>query len=234
MEPSNRTARLAGALYLATAVIAPFALIYVPRTLIVPGDAGATAERLLAHELLFRWGIVADLVGGTILILAVLLLHRLLSVVSRTQATAMAVLYLVSVPVGLISTVHQLGALAVLKGADLFAAFGEPQREALAMLLIRLGSPAVVVAELFWGLWLFPFGMLVIRSGFLPRALGVLLIVNGCAYVALSITSLLLPGSAGALEAYLFPALLGELWIALWLVVRGIRLPPAAAVPQRS
>jgi hypothetical protein len=91
----------------------------------------------------------------------------------------MAVLYLVAVPLGLISTAHKLGALAVLQRADLFSAFAEAQREALAMLLIQLGNPAVVVAELFWGLWLFPLGVLVIRSRFLPKALGVLLIVNG-------------------------------------------------------
>ena len=231
MEPSNRTARLAGALYLSTAVLAPFALIYVPRTLIVPGDAAATAENLLTHEALFRWGVVADLIAGTTLIVVVLLLHRLLSVVSKTQASAMAVLFLVSVPVGLVNMVFELAALAVLRGADLFSAFSEPQREALAMLLIRLGGPAVVVAELFWGLWLFPFGMLVIRSGFLPRVLGALLIVNGCAYVALSLTSLLLPGFAGALGTYVFPALFGELWIALWLATKGIRVPPPATAP---
>jgi hypothetical protein len=231
MEPSNRTARLAGALYLSTAVTAPFSLIYVPRTLIVQGDAAATAENLLTHEALLRWGVVTDLIGGTTLIVVVLLLHRLLSVVSRTQASAMAVLFLVSVPVGLINTVHELGALAVLRGADLFSAFAEPQREALAMLLIRLGGPAAVVAELFWGLWLFPFGMLVIRSGFLPRVLGALLIVNGCAYVALSLTSLLLPGYAGALGKYLFPAQFGELWIALWLATKGIRVPSPATAP---
>jgi hypothetical protein len=230
MEPSNRTARLAGVLYLSTAVTAPFSLIYVPRTLIVPGDAAATAEKLLAHEALFRWGVAADLIAGATLIVVVLLLRRLLSVVSRTQASAMAVLFLVSVPVGLIKLVHELGALAVLRGTDLSSAFAEPQREALAMLLLRLAGPAVVVAELFWGLWLFPFGMLVIRSGFLPRVLGALLIVNGCAYVALSLTSLLLPEYAGALGGYLFPAQFGELWIALWLATKGIRAsPPATA-----
>lgn len=229
MEPSNRTARLAGAFYLATAIVAPFGLIYVPTTVIVPGDAAATAASLLAHEPLFRWGIVANLFAGTTLILAVLLLHRLLRVVNATQATAMAALYLVSVPLGLVSTAQSLGALAVLKGGDLFAAFSEPQREALAMVLIRLADPAVVVAELFWGLWLFPLGMLVIRSGFLPKALGVLLIVNGAAYVVMCFTSLALPEYAAIPAKYLFPALFGELWLALWLVVKGIR-PPEGGV----
>jgi hypothetical protein len=229
MEPSNRTARLAGALYLATAVVGPFSLIYVPGAVIVPGDAAATAASLLAHEALFRWGVVADLFAGTTLILAVLLLYRLLRVVSGTLAAAMAVLYLVAVPVGLISTAHKLGALAVLQRGDLFSAFAESQREALAMLLIQLGNPAVVVAELFWGLWLFPLGMLVIRSGFLPKALGVLLIVNGGAYVAMCLTSLVLPEYAATLGKVLFPALFGELWIALWLAIKGIRVPAPEA-----
>jgi hypothetical protein len=103
------------------------------------------------------------------------------------------------------------------------------------MLLLRLAGPAVVVAELFWGLWLFPFGMLVIRSGFLPRVLGALLIVNGCAYVALSLTSLLLPEYAGALGGYLFPAQFGELWIALgWSGASVCHLErPGRRVPER-
>jgi hypothetical protein len=234
MEPSNRTARLAGALYLATAIVGPFGLVYVPTTVIVPGDAAATAASLLAHEPLFRWGIVADLFAGTTLILAVLLLHRLLRVVNATQAAAMAVLYLVAVPLGLVSTAQRLGALAVLKGGDVYAAFSEPQREALAMVLIRLGNPAVIVAELFWGLWLFPLGMLVIRSGFLPKALGVLLIVNGAAYVVMCLTSLVVPEYAAIPGKYLFPALFGELWLALWLVIKGIRVPEGSVARESA
>jgi hypothetical protein len=98
------------------------------------------------------------------------------------------------------------------------------------MRLIGLGRPAAVVAEFFCGLWLFPFGMLVIRSGFLPRVLGVLLIVNG-AYVALSLTSLLLPGYAGALGKHLHSRAVGELRIAIWLVAKGIRVPPPQTAP---
>jgi len=224
MEPSNRTARLAGALYLATAIVGPFGLVYVPGAVIVPGDVAATAASLLAQETLFRWGIVAELFAGTTLILAVLLLHRLLRVVNATQAAAMVVLYLVAVPIGLFGTVQKLGALGVLQGGEVYAAFSEPQREALAMLLLRLGNPAVIVAELFWGLWLLPLGMLVIRSRFLPKALGVLLLVNGAAYVVMCVTSLVLPEYAAIPGKYLFPALFGELWLALWLAIKGIRV----------
>ena len=225
MESADKTARLAGALYLATAVVGPFGLLYVPTTVIVPGDATATAANLLAYETLFRWGLVADLFAGTTLILAVLLLYRLLRVVNPTPAAAMAILYLVSVPLGLTSAAHKLGALAVVEGADVYAAFSEPQREALAMMLIRLGNPATVVAELFWGLWLFPLGWLVIRSGFLPKALGILLIANGAAYVVMCLTSLVMPDYQDIPGKYLFPALFGELWLALWLAIKGVQMP---------
>ena len=224
MHPTNKTARVAGALYLLTAVIAPFSLIYVPSTLFVRGNATATANNIAAHESLFRLGIVADLLGAVIFILVVMALYRLLSGVNKTHAALMVILVVVSVAIGFLNEVNNIAALTLFRGGDFLSVFDKPQRDALAMLFLGLHRQGLAVDEIFWGLWLFPFGVLVMRSGFLPRILGVLLIVNGFAYVAASLTSLLLPSYTDVVFRALQPALLGELWIMLWLLIKGVKV----------
>jgi hypothetical protein len=208
---------------------APFSLIYVPRKLIVSGNATATATNILAHETLFRLGIVADLIGALIFILVALALYRLLSCVNTTLASHMVALALVSAGVGFLNVLNHIAALILVRGADFLAVFDKPQREALAMLFLRLYSQGIVINEIFWGLWLLPFGLLVMRSGFLPRILGVLLIVNCFAYVAVSLTSLLLPAYADVVNRWATIPETGELWIMLWLLIKGARVEPLAA-----
>ena len=191
MHPTDKAARVAGAWYLSLAVTAPFGLIYVPRALIVAGNATATAGNIRAHEALFRLGIVADLSSVVLFIFLVLALYRLLSGVNGTRAAQMAALALVSAAVGFTNVLNNIVALTLFRGADSLAVFGQPQLDALGMSFLGLHHQGLVINEIFWGLWLLPFGLLVIRSGFLPRILGVLLIVNCFAYVAASLTSLL-------------------------------------------
>jgi hypothetical protein len=231
MHATDRAARIAGAVYLSMALTAPFSLIYVPRTLIVPGNPAATADRVLASEALFRAGIVASLAGSIIFVLLAIALMRLLGGVGKALAALMVGLVLVSVAIGFVNELNSIAALTLFRGADFLAAFDEPQREALGMLFLRLHAQGNFVNEMLWGLWLLPFGVLVIRSRFLPRILGVLLIVNCFAYVVTSLTWLLVPGYGGAVFRAVQPALLGELWIALWLVLKGAnvrQLAPAA------
>src|SRR5712691_9219247 len=196
MHPTDKAARVAGAVYLSMVVTAPFSLIYIPRTLIVRGNATLTANNILAHETLFRLGIVADLITSVIFIFLVLALYRLLSGVNKTHASLMVALVLVSAAVGFMNVLNNIAALTLFRGADFLAIFEKPQRDALAMLFLRLHGQGIVINEIFWGLWLLPFGVLVMRSGFLPRILGVLLIANCFVYVVVSLTSLLLPDYA--------------------------------------
>jgi hypothetical protein len=211
------------------AVTAPFSLIYIPRALIVQGNATATANNILAHETLFRLGIVADLITAVIFILLGMGLYRLLSGVNKTHASLMVVLVLVSATIGFMNVLNNIAALTLFRGADFLAVFDKPQRDAVAMLFLGLHGQGLVINEIFWGLWLFPFGVLVMRSGFLPRILGVLLIVNCFAYLAASLTSLLLPDYASVVSRAILPALTGELWIALWLLIKGAKVQPLAA-----
>jgi hypothetical protein len=229
MHPTDKAARVAGALYLSMAVTAPFSLIYVPSTLIVRGNATATANNILAHETLFRLGIVADLISAVIFILVVMALYRLLSGVNKTHASLMVVSVLVSVAVGFMDVLNNIAALTLFRGADFLAILEKPQRDALAMLFLRLHGQGIVINEIFWGLWLFPFGVLVMRSGFLPRILGSWLIVNCFAYLALSFTGLLVPQYQEMVSRITFPVLFGELAIALWLLIKGAKVQPLPA-----
>jgi hypothetical protein len=225
MHPTRKAARIAGAWYVAMGLVAPFSLLYVPNNLIVRGNAAATASRILGAEMLFRLGIAAELTTAVISIFMVMALYRLLHAVDKTQASLMVILgALVSVPITFLNVVNDIAALILLRGADFLSVFNRSQLEALAMLFLRLHGQGLIVVQIFWGLWLFPFGVLVIRSGFLPRILGVLLIVNGFAYVAISLASLLLPQYAAVVQQIAFPTLLGEVWIMLYLLIVGAKV----------
>lgn len=234
MHPTDKAARIAGAVYLSLVFFAPFSLIYIPSTLIVRGDATATANKILTHETLFRAGIVADLISSVIFIFVALALYRLLSGVNMAHAVTMVTLVAVSATIGFMNVLNNIAALILFRGADFLAVLGKPQRDALAMLFIRLHGQGTVTNEIFWGLWLFPFGVLVMRSGFLPRILGILLIVNGFTYVIISLTTLLLPDYAAAVNRYAFIPEMGELWIMLWLVIMGAKVRPYASIPIAS
>jgi hypothetical protein len=222
MTSTSKNARVAGFLYLLLTLAAPVRLIYIPSTLFVRGNATATANNIAAHESLFRLGIVSDLFCGIILISLLLALYRLFKEVDQNQAVLMVVLGgLMPATIDFLNVLNDAAALMLVRGAEFLAAFEKPQRDALAMLFLRLHHQEVVGAEILWGLWLFPFAVLVLRSGFLPRFLGVWLIINGFAYLAMSFTGLLLPQYEDMVSNIVSPALLGEVATMLWLLIRG-------------
>ncbi|HLE35676.1 MAG TPA: DUF4386 domain-containing protein [Candidatus Acidoferrales bacterium] len=230
MSSTHNPGRVAGFLYLLLVVTAPLRLMYIPSTLFVRGDATATANNIAAHETLFRLGIVSDLLSGTICIFLVLALYRLLKGVDQNHAVLMVILGgLMPSAIYFLNTLNDAAALLLVRGADFLSVFDKPQRDALAMLFLRLHHHGVVANEIFWGLWLFPFGILVYRSGFLPRILGVWLIVNGFAYLAISFTGLLLPQYESMVFNSALPATLGEIAIMLWLLIKGAKVQPLAA-----
>src|SRR6266478_8793175 len=231
MHPLKKAARIAGAIYLTMVFTGPFSLIYVPNKLIVRGNAAATADNILAHETMFRLAILADLIGAVIFICLGIALYKLLSGVSRTWAGLMVAFVLVSAAVGFLDTLNNIAALTLFRGADFLAVFDKPQRDALAYLFVRLHSQGILINEIFWGVWLFPFGLLVFRSGFLPRWIGVWLMINCFGYVFLSVISFFFPAYDDKAFLYLQPVLFGELAIMLYLVIRGanVKALPAEA-----
>src|SRR5438477_11988410 len=232
MHPLKKSARIAGAIYLSMVITGPFALIYVPNKLIMRGNAAATADNILAHETMFRLAILADLIGAVIFICLGIALYKLLRDVSRTWAGLMIAFVVVSAGVGFLNTLNNIAALTLFRGADFLAVFDKPQRDALAYLFVRLHSQGILINEIFWGLWLFPFGLLVFRSGFLPRWLGVWLMINCFGYVFLSVISFFFPAYDDKAFLYLQPVLFGELAIMFYLVIRGanVKALPAEAV----
>jgi hypothetical protein len=225
MHPSVKAARLAGAVYLSLVLTAPFSLLYVPGKLIVSGNATATAGNILSHEMLFRLCIVADLFSSVIFICLGFALYRLLNGVNKNWAGLMLGFVLVSAGVGFFNSLNNVAALLLIRGTDFLAVFDKPQRDALGMVFLRLHSEGIFMNEIFWGLWLLPFGLLVYRSGFLPRFLGVWLILGCIAYLILSLIALLFPPYYEAAFRIAQPAMFGELAILLWLLIKG-------AVPQ--
>ena len=234
MNKTKKAARIAGFIYLTMVFTAPFSLIYVPNKLIVGGDAAATAGNILAHETMFRLAIFGDLIGQVIFICLAIALYRLLRDVSRPWAWLMVAFVLVSSAVCFLNVLNYIAALNLFRVADFLSVIEKPQRDALGMLFLRLYNNGIFMAEIFWGLWLFPFGLLVFRSGFLPRWIGVWLMINCFGYLILSITALFFPHYYGVAFKWSQPVLLGELAIMLYLLIKGAKVPltsVAEAVP---
>ena len=231
MNSIKKQARIAGLLYLLASIPAPFAWVYVPSKLIVTGDATATANHIRASETLLRLGIGSELTGLIIFIFVVLALYRLFKPVSEKHALAMATLLLISLPISLVGVVNEIGALIVVSGANFLSAFDQRQLDTLAYLFFRLHGQGITVAEIFWGLWLFPFGILVIRSGFIPRFLGYLLFIAGVGYVAESFISLILPSYRQLVSQFAMLLTAAELPIIFWLLIWGAKDQPLGNLP---
>src|SRR5581483_12151380 len=224
MNSIQTTARRAGFLYLLLAITAPFNEIYIPRAFLVTGDPAATAHAIMAGELTFRLGIFSGLVARIVFLYLALTLYELFRDVDRKQAGLLVVLVAVAAAIGIVNLVNQIAPLIFLRGPEYAAAFTPPQLNALAMGFLRLYRQGIPIAMIFWGLWLFPFGRLVIKSGFFPKWLGLLLIVGGVTYVALSFTAIVLPASRSVVSQFAMPFYAaGELAMILWLLVKGAK-----------
>ncbi|HSU88708.1 MAG TPA: DUF4386 domain-containing protein [Terriglobia bacterium] len=233
MHPTKKAARIAGFVYLAMILVAPFSLLYVPGKLIVRDNATATAENILAHETLFRLSIFGDLIGHVIFICLGIALYRLLSNVNKTWAALMVGFVLVSAAVGFLDTLNNIAAVIFFRGAEFLSVFDQAQREALGMFFIKLHNQGIFMDEIFWGVWLFPFGWLVYRSGFLPRLIGLWLILACFGWVSLSGIAIFSPVYYEAAFKWLQPVFFAEMAFMLWVLIRGANvkaLPAAQAV----
>jgi hypothetical protein len=226
MNSNRNPGRFAGLLYVLISIPGIFALIYVPGKLIVDGNATATASNIAAHETLFRLGIAANLISQILFMWVALALYDLLKGVSRRQAALMLTLIVVPVPIVLLNELNAIAALTLVRGADFLSIFEKPQRDSLAMLFLNLHSYGFDITAIFWGLWLFPLGLLVYRSGFIPRLLGVLLMLNGFTFPVNSFTSLLLPQYENIVSRWMKPLSFAELLFMFWLLIMGAKPKP--------
>jgi hypothetical protein len=231
MNATRRQARRAGLLYFLLGISAPIGLLYVPEKLIVHGDATATADRIRASEQLLRLGIGSELAHQVLGVFLVLSLYRLFRPVNEGLARQLVVLgALVSVPIVFVNVLNEIAALTLAHGATFLSTFDRRQLDSLAYLFLRLHGQGISIASVFWGLWLFPFGLLVIRSGFIPRVLGYLLMAAGAGYLLDSLATLVLPGIARTVGTVDTLLELGELPIIFWLLIWGARESRATAL----
>jgi hypothetical protein len=222
MTPLKRAAHIAGLWYLGFS-LGPFYLLYVPSRTVVRNDAAATAASVLGHETLYRWGMLTETLGAVIFIGLSLALYRLFEEVDRHRARQLVALVLVSSALGLVAVLFNAGALLVFSGGDAFAAFDSHTRATIGLLLIRMHGQANGINQMFWGLWLLPFGSLVVSSRFLPRWLGYWLLVDGIAWVVVGVTWFLAPDYTDSLFRYFQPVFLCELVTMLWLLTVGAK-----------
>jgi len=222
--------RVAGLWYLLIVLTGPLRLIYIPGKLFVKGNAAATVSNIAAHQSLFRAGIVSDLIGSVGLVLLVLAFYRLFRGVDRNLAVQVVIFGGVMPAVlNLVGVANDMGALTIARGADFLAAFTKPQLDGLAMFLLRLRDHQYTAAEILWGVWLFPLGLLIYKSRFMPRFLGVWIVLGGLSYAAVSLVGVMLPAYQNKVFQISQPAMFGELALMLWLLIKGAR-PVSPAV----
>jgi hypothetical protein len=224
VNSTQRQARLAGLLYLLLALIAPIGLVYVPAKLIVAGNATATVANITASEWLLRIGIASELIHQVVQVFLLLVLYRLFKPVNEALAKQMVILgALVSVPIVFVNVLNDVAALVLVSGAAFLSAFEKPQLDSLAYLFVDLHRQGITIATVFWGLWLFPFGLLVIRSGFIPRTFGFLLLIAGAAYLVGAFTALVLPQYNSLVQPAVTLLAVAEIPIVFWLLIWGAK-----------
>lgn len=224
MTDLNRKARIAGLLYLLVILVAPIRLIYIPTMLFVTGDAAATVANIASHEALFRFGIFCDMTTGVLMLLLTLAFQRLFDEVDRKLAALVVIVGgILPAAMYFFNVLNDAAVLLIARSPDFLSVFDKPQRDALALLFLKLHGQEIGAAMVFWGLWLLPLAALIMRSGFLPKILGWGLLLNGLAYLAQSITWSVLPRLDDAVSTIAAPLQFVEILFMLWLLVMGAR-----------
>ena len=225
MNSFNKTARLAGLFWLLNVVTTAFSLAYVRPKLIVSGDAAATANNILANESLFRMGILSNLLSQVFLFFFGLTVFRLFREVSRTWGSLFLTSVLITVTLAVANTLNNIAALVVLSKADYLNVFGQEQLNAITMMFLRLNNHGQGLLEILWGPYLFSLGLLIIKSKYIPRILGILLLIGSFGFPINTFTKLLIPQSTPAIIIQLtqFFIALGSIPTIFWLLIKGVK-----------
>jgi len=220
----KRTARIAGFIYLLIAITGVFGIMYVPMQVIDSGNIPLTMRNILRHEFLFRAGIMSNLVCQTLFVFLVLQLYKLFQQVSKHLTRTMFALVIVGVPIAFVIIFNQLFALLLLK-ENFMRSFPPAQLQLLVMAFLKMYNYGNVVIGIFWGLWLIPFGQLVYKSGFMPKILGILLIIGGSAYVVDAFAFVLAPSYHFSVTGIIvgLTSSVAEFGMVFWLLIKGVR-----------
>ena len=231
----KRLARFAGVLYLLVGIFGGFAQGFLYPKIYVAGDAVKTAGILIANSGLVRVGVAADLVQAIIWVFLALTLYRLLRHVNKSAASAMVVLASIGAGITMLNAVFEFEGLRVATGAVNLAGFGAAGSNALALLMVDAQHYGLLIASIFMGLWLVPLGYLAYKSGWFPKALGVVLIVAGACYLVDVLAAFLVPDFGKAIHGYItIPSIIAEVWTLGYLLVIGVNTKSDAPIAAAS
>ena len=223
MKNIQKTARLAGGLYLVYILFTVLANAVGRGSILIPGDAAQTAANILAHESQFRVGVVLELSSSVFFILTALALYALLRPVGKTLSLSFLLLNLAGGAVVTVSAVCLYAAFPFLHQAAYLADFSAGQLTGLAFFWLKFRDMLFGSAQLFYGAWTLPLGYLIYKSGYLPRALGILVMADCFAVLAWFLQSFLVPNYTLSMSYPFFAvSLLAEVGLTLWLLVKGV------------
>lgn len=225
MNSKKKTARLVGLLWLLAAVTGGFGLVYIRSYVIVSGDVAATVANLRASEFLFRSAIVSTLFSQMFLFFFGLTLFSLFNEVHRVLATVLLISIMMSAGIGVVNTLNHFGALLVLSQADYLKVFSPEQLNATAMIFLRLANSGQGLLEIFWTPYFFALGLLIIKSKYAPKILGILLMIMSVGYAINILDKFLIPQFHPMMFTRLAMSLglLGGIPTILWLLIKGVR-----------
>lgn len=210
----NQLAKRSGITYLLLVPLGILGIIYVPTNLIVLNDIEQTIQNITVHSMLFKSSILSALTSQLLNIILVILLYNLFKHVNKTTAHLMVIFSLLAAPIAFLNEINHLAIISLINN--------ETINQELISLFLDLHQYGIIIAQIFWGLWLFPLGYLIYKSDMLPRFIGVLLIIGCFGYVIDSITLILLPNLGITFSEFTF---LGEVIFPLWLLIKGIKKP---------
>lgn len=223
IKSQKNLARMAGGLFFIWILTGIYGIFYIPSQIIMVGEAKTVAQNILSNEFLFRTGILNNLLSSVIWIFLVLIFYRLFKSVNERQVKLLAAFVIVQIPVVFISEAFNITSLMLFKG-EILKTFELSQRQELAVLFLNINDYVVSALILYWGLWLLPLAGLVYKSGFIPRFIGIWLLINGIAYLVMSFTGIMLPDYKELVYKIIFPAMFGEVILMLWLLIKGIKI----------
>ncbi len=227
MNTNKRTARIAGSLYLIYIIATIFA--DASRTkLVVFGDAAVTASNILASEWLFRIGFVSDVLAGVLFLLAAWALYVLLKPVNKNIALLFLLLNLGGVAVQCVNMLNLFSAALLLSGADYLKVFQTNQLQTLAMFFLYLHKNGFMIAQFFFAVWLFPLGYLIFKSGYLPKVLGIIVMIECFGWLMYPFQFFLFPGYEGISYLSFAIGFIGEFGLTLWLLIMGAKDQPSS------
>jgi len=197
-------------------IVAMFSILYVPGKIMVQGDEAATLSNLMTYENLFRWSIFGNLLTQVLLIFAALLLYKLFKSVDKKHSLMIVVFAFLGIPIDMVNNLNKFAALHIIHNPDV--------ADSLAILFFNLSEQGLIIASIFWGLWLLPYGWLVYKSGYFPKFLGTLVIIAGIGYLLLVSISIIAPEQKTLIESVNYLTM-GELIFMFWLIFKGAKLP---------